>query len=302
MSGRLPHVYTLTGNLLAEDTFQFVDWSPGRTQRATGTSFQVGGKEINVSKMLNRLGVSNTALCFTGGTSGMDCVTWLRKNAFACVAFPAEIPTRRGLVVRSEQKAETTFLGPDAPLDAAAALACATYLDAQPDGHVLALCGSVPGWNRPGCDPLRAALERWQNRGTLVADTYGEALGWLAHRPLALVKINRQEFDALFTQLKISADIETRLNYALAQWPARAWIVTDGPREVWWCEKGHSPSRITPPAVQEISPTGSGDVFFAALLHSLYLRQTTVSAAIASALPYAAANAAHPGIAEFPLS
>ena len=52
-----PHVFTLTGNLLAERTFQFASWEPGRTQRATGESFQVGGKGINVSKMLNRLGL-----------------------------------------------------------------------------------------------------------------------------------------------------------------------------------------------------------------------------------------------------
>ncbi len=50
------HFYTFTGNLLAERTLTFADWAPGRTQRAREESFQVGGKGINVAKMLRRLG------------------------------------------------------------------------------------------------------------------------------------------------------------------------------------------------------------------------------------------------------
>ena len=65
-----PHIFTLTGNLLAERTLNFASWRAGKTQRATAESFQVGGKGINVSKMLNRLQAPNTALCFAGGAPG----------------------------------------------------------------------------------------------------------------------------------------------------------------------------------------------------------------------------------------
>jgi fructose-1-phosphate kinase PfkB-like protein len=55
-----------------------------------------------------------------------------------------------------------------------------------------------------------------------------------------------------------------------------------------------------PPKVTEVSPTGSGDVLFACVLAALYQRGNTLDAAVRQALPSAAANAAHPGIAEFP--
>ena len=58
-------------------------------------------------------------------------------------------------------------------------------------------------------------------------------------------------------------------------------------------------SRLTPPVVREVSPTGSGDVLFAALLHAWCGRGLSLREAVSFALPYAAANAAHPGIAEF---
>lgn len=48
-----PAIFTLTGNLLAERTLTLPAWAPGRTQRAVAESFQVGGKGINVSRMLH---------------------------------------------------------------------------------------------------------------------------------------------------------------------------------------------------------------------------------------------------------
>src|SRR5687767_5768533 len=106
-----PHIFTLTGNLLAERTLQFDSWSPGRTQRARSASFQVGGKGINVSKMLTRLGAPNTALCFTGGATGEECEAWLRARVLDFRAFRTTTPTRAGTVVRdaSDTHRETTF-------------------------------------------------------------------------------------------------------------------------------------------------------------------------------------------------
>src|SRR5262245_23017285 len=95
-----PHIFTLTGNLLAERTLEFDAWVPGRTHRATVESFQVGGKGINVSKMLTRLGAANTALCFIGGNSGAECETWLRARSFSYRAFGSSTATRTGTVVR----------------------------------------------------------------------------------------------------------------------------------------------------------------------------------------------------------
>src|SRR3954452_22748115 len=91
-----PHVFTLTGNLLAERTLTFAAWNAGKTQRATTESFQVGGKGINVSKMLNRLRSPNTALCFAGGNSGTESEAWLRASGFKFRTFPTRASTRNG--------------------------------------------------------------------------------------------------------------------------------------------------------------------------------------------------------------
>jgi len=285
------HFYTFTGNLLAERTLTFADWAPGCTQRARAESFQVGGKGINVSRMLRRLGERSRALCFAGGPSGLECTERLRSEGLDFQAFAADSPTRVGTVVRGGSQPETTFLGPDASPGAAAVRACADFIDAQ-DGGLLAICGSVPGWDDASFDPLRAALERWLGRGPLVADTYGPPLRWLVGRPLALVKINRLEFDGLFPQAERGGDLAGRLASRARSGPPRAWVITDGPGPVQLVDEAGRADALTPPRVREVSATGSGDVLLACLLQARWGRGLALKEAVEFALPYAAAHAA----------
>lgn len=296
-----PHVFTLTGNLLAERTLEFETWSPGRTQRATRETFQVGGKGINVSKMLTRLGVANTALCFAGGATGAECESWLRARNFSFHAFPTATPTRTGTVTRGGGHDETTFLGADAAPDHDAIEACATFLNAQATDSVLAICGSLPGWETPAYDVLREALHRWPERGALIVDTYGPPLRWLADETAAFVRINRTELDSLFTTADRKTSGGELLRRARDRYRARRWAVTDGPAPVWFIGEHSDPETIFPPRVQEVSATGSGDVMLACVLHARFYQGLSWRDAVAWSLPLAAANAAHAGVAEFPL-
>ncbi len=293
-------ILTLTGNLLAERTLTFQSWSPGKTQRAQEESFQVGGKGINVSKMLRRIGGETTGWCFTGGATGTECEAWLREKQIPYRAFPTSAPTRSGVVVRGGSLEETTFLGPDRAPDRAAIRACVEALNlARGTETILALCGSFPGWDSIEAEPLRQELSRWAEAKALVADCYGPPLCWSVQQPLSLIKINRQEFDQLFPETERHQPILPRLKEARRRWPVRQWIITDGAGPVCYLGVNTPPDQIEPPLVKEVSPTGSGDVLFACVLQALYGQQVDLAAAVKFALPYAAANAAHPGVAEF---
>jgi fructose-1-phosphate kinase PfkB-like protein len=286
-------ILTLTGNLLAERTLAFDRWFPGKTQRAVRESFQVGGKGINVIKMLARLGVPGTALCFTGGAPGAECEDWLRTRGFAFRAFASTSTTRSGTVVRdaSGTYPETTFLGPDVPPDPTAIQACADFLDAQLPRRVLALCGSFPGWATSAFDRLRQSLDRWTEKGLLVVDTYGPALADLTQRRIALLKINADELRSL--GLRGLEDLPEGVERV---------VITDGSRSVQIREADGSIETLVPPVVREVSATGSGDVLLACVLEALFVRKLPLRDAVAFAMPYAAANAGDSGIAEFPLT
>ena len=292
-----PHFYTLTGNLLAERTLEFATWRPGQTQRAQRELFHTRGKGVNVSNMLTRLGAPTTALIFAGGPAGAESTAWLRTRGITYQAFPTTAASRTGTVIWSEAQPETTFLGPDVPPDAAALQACAEFLDAQPAGHVLALCGSFPGWDGADFDPLRVSLKKWLARGQIAVDAYGPPLAWLARQPVDFIKINGHEFDAFAP----GGPLPERLRTARERGPVRRWIVTQGPDPVWLIDAQGEPQKIVPPRQQEVSPTGSGDVLFACLLHAHYGRGRSLADALRYAIPYAAANATHPGVADFDL-
>jgi fructose-1-phosphate kinase PfkB-like protein len=295
-----PHILTLTGNLLAERTLQFESWAIGKTQRARSESFQVGGKGINVSKMLNRLGAPNTALCFTGGASGAECEAWLREKKFAFHSFATAASTRTGTVVRAPGCLETTFLGSDQPPPASALQACADFLATQPTGTVLAVCGSLPGWDSAEYDVLRDALRRWPERGPLVVDTYGPPLAWFADSGASFIRLNRTEIQALFPELDRNTAGGEYLRSARQRFSALRWALSDGSAPVWFVAEHEDPLQYPSPKVYEISATGSGDVMLACILYGRFHRGMRWREAVAWALPYAAANAAHPGVAEFP--
>jgi fructose-1-phosphate kinase PfkB-like protein len=295
-----PHIVTLTGNLLAERTLGFEAWAPGKTQRARSESFQVGGKGINVSKMLNRLGAPNTAVCFTGGASGAECETWLRAKQYSFRAFATAAPTRTGTVVRAPGALETTFLGIDQPPSADAVKTCADYLTALPTGTVLAVCGSLPGWTTADYDPLREVLHRWPERGVLVADTYGPPLAWFADSGASFIRLNRAEIQTLLPDLDRNTSGSEYLRLARQRFSALRWALSDGSAPVWFVAEHEEPLQIPNPKIDEISATGSGDVMLACILFGRFHRGMRWREAVAWALPYASANAAHPGVAEFP--
>jgi sugar/nucleoside kinase (ribokinase family) len=116
------------------------------------------------------------------------------------------------------------------------------------------------------------------------------------------VKINRDEFDALSPEVERNQSLSSCLPAALARSRAHAWIVTDGGKPVWYADRSNPPHQFNPPRVPLVSPTGSGDVLFACLLHAHFQRGLPWLDALAYALPFAAANAASPGIAEFDLN
>ena len=298
----MPPLLTLTANLLWEQTLLFKEWQPDRTQRAQRSTHQVGGKGINVSKMLTRLGAANSAICFPGGATGALVEAWLRERGFVLKTFPSAAPeTRSGVVIRS-LRTETTFLGPDQPLDPAAVRSAAAILAVEPKESVLAVCGSIPGWEGSTGAAFRELFQSW--RGQLVADTYGPPLKWLVERPHALVKINREEFDRLVPPPpgdKSELAFTMRLAETVARYPVAAWIISDGAKPVWCAVKDGTTSTLRPPPIREISATGSGDVLLAALLHAHFNLVRPWPEALAYALPLASANAAHEGVAEFPL-
>lgn len=298
----MPKIITFTANLLAETTYEFDAWREGKTQRARSESFQVGGKGINVSKMLNWLGARNAALCFPGGVFGPPCERWMAEKGIATMPFRDGCVTRSGSVVRGAEQEETTFLGVDSAISAEAVEAMIDALDAIEEPFLLAICGSIPEWGGARWEPFRAWIAARPDQATLVVDSYGACLPFLAAQRPAIVKFNRDELETLFDPQMRHRETGDLLARAAELFPVARWVVTDGGNPVWLKDGASKPESFAPPPVKLVSPTGCGDVFFATLLDCLYNKDGyDLRAAAERAADYASRSAAMPGIAEFEL-
>ena len=301
-AARTERLRTLTGNVLAEFTGEYAADTRGKTHRARTDSFQTGGKGINVARMAERLGLPATAVYIAGGPTGGVCEAWLSRMPFRAHRIDTAGDTRAGWVVRTPDGTETTFLGADRPVDPPVWREAVKAACPGPD-TAAALCGSVPSWT---AEHTTAVSEIWfpggAPAGPAYLDTYGAALAALAALPWTAVKINLDEFKRLEEDGAKSGNdhMEERLRHVAAVSAAHTWIVTDGgnPVSVLTREEGYF--QLQPPAIKLVSPTGSGDVFLATLIAER-ARATPLRKACAEALRLSAANAAHPGVADFPL-
>lgn len=291
------HTITLTGNLLAEWTFELETLEKGTTHRAGTTRFQVGGKGVNVSRILKRLGRESLAIGFAGGPMAELCTEWLEVQSVAHKFFPLDGGVRPGLVIRESKgkSPETTFLGSDLGISAASWKAACQFAGQSRPGWV-AVCGSIPGWSSSWLRNIRQLAEA----GTRIAvDSYGPPLADFITLPLELVKINRSELDRLFPEAVGLPPLEA-IAHARNCSPVHNWIVTDGPRPIAASFRSGDSLEVIPARIKEVSATGSGDTFLAVLLHK-WPADNTFTDALIAATACSTASAASAGIGDFPL-
>jgi len=298
----MPPILTFTANLVAETTYYVSDWGEGQTSRAARERFQVGGKGINVSKMLQRLGADTTAICFPGGAFGPMCEKWLIDRGIQFKAFSQGCVTRSGSIIRAPNAKEISILGIDSTVSAESVQESVDYISSQSEPCILAICGVVQDWENAVWNPMREWLPNRGEHIRLAIDTYGPGLPWFALQKPDIIKINRQELEALFDEDVRDSPTEHLMKRIAENYDCPLWIVTDGEAEIWTMPRGSQPYQTRPPSVDCLSPIGCGDVFFATLLDQRYNHPTnSLSDAIKLAAEYASRDAASTEIASFTL-
>lgn len=293
-------IITLTGNLVAETTYYVDDWGPGKTSRATKERFQVGGKGINVSKMLVRLSAETTAVCFPGGSFGPSCLGSLESESIPFQAFTTDCVTRSGSIIRSPESEEISILGLDCQVSQLAMQECVEYLSGLKTPYILAICGVFPNWESESWNPLRSWLPQRDRSVSLAVDTYGPGLQWFVEQSPALVKINRDELEMFFDHDVSEISTDSLLDQIEPIYNCPQWIITDGENPIWNKAKSEPCISVQPRSAKCVSPIGCGDVFFATLLDGIANRpETNIIDIIHLAAEYASRNAESHGIADF---
>ena len=188
-------IYTVTLNPAMDKTVEIPSLTIDAVNRIASMRTDPGGKGINVSVMLGRLGVPNIAFGFVGGFTGNEISRLLRKEGVNTSFVRVGGLSRINVKLHADRETQFNGSGPEIGEKELAALI--RRIRTLPEGSVLVLAGSAPR-SRIG-DVYGRILQAVADRKYLVvADAEGKSLREaLEHSPF-LVKPNRAEIESYF--------------------------------------------------------------------------------------------------------
>ena len=185
-------VYTITFNPSMDYIVTVDDFKLGYTNRTTSEMMLLGGKGINVSSVLNNLGISTTAIYFSAGFVGDEITRLVQENGIKS----EEIRLKSGCSrIKSYEGTEINSAGPDITEDDIEELY--NRIDSLSDGDFLVLAGSIP--KSVPATIYSDIMQHLEGRGVkVVVDSTGDILvNSLKFKPF-LVKPNKHELGDIF--------------------------------------------------------------------------------------------------------
>ncbi len=199
-------IYTVTFNPAIDYAIGVENLQLGMTNRASYEQLLPGGKGLNVSTILNNLGIENTALGFIAGFTGKEI-----KRSFEAQGGKSDfIELQNGLSrinvkIKSDKETEINAVGP--VIDETAVAELLEKLNTLKNGDTLILAGSIPS-SLP--DSLYSDIMKMlADRDIMIAvdATKDLLINVLEHKPF-LIKPNNHELGEIFgVTLKTRDDV-----------------------------------------------------------------------------------------------
>jgi len=251
-------IYTITLNPALDHYMEVDRFLVEDANRVTGERYFAGGKGIDVSRAIRRLGGDSIALGFIGGHNGRVMVEMLKAGDVATYFTPIEGETRRNLIVSTGTGSQTIFNTRGPSITAEEWRCFLMHLQALElrDSYVV-MSGSLP--RGVPSDSYREIIELVQKRGAkAVLDADGAALkAGLKARPFA-TKPNVNELRRLMGR-RIRGEQElVKAAMDLNRDGIEIVMVSRG-RHGLLVVSGSERYRAVPPAVKVRSTIGAGD-------------------------------------------
>lgn len=256
-------VYTVTFNPAIDYIARVENLVLGETNRTYAETIHPGGKGINVSIVLKRLGVESVALGFTGGFTGAAIEDMLEQTGIKTEFIRCDGNTR--INVKLKERTETEINGKGVVVGAAEMSEFMTKLEELQDGDILVLAGSIPaGMSVDLYADIMRSLSGKDIR--TVVDATGELLKrTLPFKPF-LIKPNVQELGEIFgTKIQTEKDI---IAYAvkLTELGARNVIVSMGGKGAIMVGEDGKIRKCLPPSGKVVDSVGAGDSLVAGFI------------------------------------
>ncbi|MBR2100705.1 MAG: 1-phosphofructokinase [Eubacterium sp.] len=257
-------VYTLTLNPALDYVLKVSSLKTDDINRASDAEIYYGGKGINVSVVLTRLGIENKALGFAAGFTGKELERLLEEEGINCdFIFLESGSTRINVKIKAESEIDINANGPSLAQSDVEKLF--EKLDGIKEGDYLVLAGSVPE-NMPE-DIYESIMQYLSSRGVnFIVDATGNLLkNALKFKPF-LIKPNHIELGDLFgIKAESDEDIE-RLGKELQSLGARNVLVSRAEKGAVLIDENGEISKTENAKGTLINSVGCGDSMLAGFL------------------------------------
>jgi 1-phosphofructokinase family hexose kinase len=262
-------VATITLNPMLDKTIYIDRLQRGTIHRASRMDTVAGGKGINVSRQLKRLGIATVATGFLGGEIGSIVSRLLKEESIEQDFVRTKVATREGLTFLEPDGTWTAMFEPSLQVEQSAVHELNKKIGELASKSAWIVCGgSSPG--KEADDVFYEAIVLGHRTGiSSVLDSYGRAFELALKAQPTLVKPNKSEFEKTFHEsLTTESDYLQAVRFLLEK-GARYCILTDGERPFYAGIQGHF-WKITPPQMKAVYATGSGDALVAGILYGFH--------------------------------
>lgn len=262
-------VLTVTLNPLLEKRLYFKKVSVGKENRSTKIIYTAGGKGINVSRQLNKLGIKNLALTFLGGGNGKKLRNILESENINHAIVSSKSETRfAALAIEEEAHRLTTFFSPNSEITQNEVNDFIQKMEKIiKNNSIVVFSGSSPNKFTDQIFPAGIELARKYDKFCIL-DTYGNHLKNSLEKGPDVFHGNVSEIE---NSLSISlSDVKLKEEFMdyLYSIGVKLSFITDG-KNSGYAAKFNFHYKITNAVVKEIDAAGSGDAFVAGIAYGL---------------------------------
>ncbi|MBB6453563.1 1-phosphofructokinase [Salirhabdus euzebyi] len=257
-------IFTCTLSPAIDYTVYTKEFEAGKLNRADQVHYFPGGKGINVSRILTRLHIENTALGFLGGFTGKFIKDFLKKEQVKQQFIEVESITRMNVKIKSNAETEINGNGPVITTDQQDKLF--TQIEQLTSDDILVLAGSIPN-TLPNNFYEKIASSCKERGAKLVVDTSQDALKEMIQFQPFLIKPNHHELGELFqTNIETAQDAVTYAKKLVDQGVQNVIVSMGGKGAIFINEKDVFEANIPKGTVK--NTVGAGDSVVSGFLAS----------------------------------
>lgn len=260
-------IYTLTFSPAIDYVVFLDEFKMDTTNRTLKEEYYFGGKGINVSTVLNELGIANTALGFVSGFTGEALEKGLNENGIKNDFIHLDNGiTRINIKIKEKKETEINAQGPKISEQKIQELLDRLYT--LKEGDILVISGNVP--NTLPEDIYERILKNLEGKGIqYVVDATGELLKKvLKYKPL-FIKPNKKELEELIGE-PINGKAELRKGAEILQgMGAQNVLVSLGGAGAYLLCRDGTGHMMGTVSVKAVNTVGAGDSMVAGFLAGL---------------------------------